>query len=54
MDMNDTISYDDQVTVSCWTCYRKFEVTVLDFEDTYRKRGNHFYCSTACAIGDLE
>lgn len=54
MDMNDEISYDDTVQVSCWTCYRKYSVSVGDFEDTYSARGNRFYCAADCARGDLE
>lgn len=54
MDMNDTISMNDEVKVQCWTCYKKFSVTVAEFEDTYGKRGERFYCSATCALGDVE
>jgi len=54
MDMNDTISWNDEVKVQCWTCYRSYHTTVSDFEETYAKRGERFYCSPTCAFGDLE
>jgi hypothetical protein len=49
----DTLNYDEKVTVACHTCFRKYSVTVAQYEETYRKHGDRFYCSGTCIMGDF-
>lgn len=50
MDMNQTTETQETKTVECHGCYRKFTITIQEWNKWDSKR---FYCSNGCVYADL-